>query len=62
MDFMTKGHMLPDATAILGAIDIVFGECDRSDYAIHMMSLRGAKRRGNPEPRMPSWIASLRSQ
>lgn len=29
MDFMTKGHMLPDATAILGAIDVVFGECDR---------------------------------
>ena len=29
MDFMCKGHMLPDATAILGAIDVVFGECDR---------------------------------
>ncbi|WP_414707986.1 NADH-quinone oxidoreductase subunit D [Rhizorhapis sp.] len=29
MDFMTKGHMLADATAILGAIDVVFGECDR---------------------------------
>jgi NADH-quinone oxidoreductase subunit D len=29
MDFMTKGHMLADVTAILGAIDIVFGECDR---------------------------------
>jgi len=29
MDFMTKGHMLPDITAILGAMDIVFGECDR---------------------------------
>jgi NADH-quinone oxidoreductase subunit D len=29
MDFMCKGHMLPDATAILGAIDAVFGECDR---------------------------------
>ncbi|MEZ5708817.1 MAG: NADH-quinone oxidoreductase subunit D [Blastomonas sp.] len=29
MDFMTRGHMLPDATAILGAIDVVFGECDR---------------------------------
>ena len=29
MDMMTKGHMLPDATAILGAIDVVFGECDR---------------------------------
>jgi NADH-quinone oxidoreductase subunit D len=29
MDFMTKGHMLADATAILGAMDIVFGECDR---------------------------------
>ena len=29
MDFMSKGHMLADVTAILGAIDIVFGECDR---------------------------------
>jgi len=29
MDFMCKGHMLPDATAILGALDAVFGECDR---------------------------------
>lgn len=29
MDFMTKGHMLADATAILGAMDVVFGECDR---------------------------------
>jgi NADH-quinone oxidoreductase subunit D len=29
MDYMSKGHMLPDVTAILGALDIVFGECDR---------------------------------
>ena len=29
MDFMTRGHMLADTTAILGALDIVFGECDR---------------------------------
>jgi NADH-quinone oxidoreductase subunit D len=29
MDFMTRGHMLADATAILGAMDIVFGEVDR---------------------------------
>jgi NADH-quinone oxidoreductase subunit D len=29
MDFMCKGHMLADTTAILGAIDVVFGECDR---------------------------------
>ncbi len=29
MDFMCRGHMLADVTAILGAIDIVFGECDR---------------------------------
>ncbi len=29
MDFMSRGHMLSDATAILGAMDIVFGECDR---------------------------------
>jgi NADH-quinone oxidoreductase subunit D len=29
MDFMTRGHMLADVTAILGSIDIVFGEVDR---------------------------------
>ena len=29
MDFMLKGHMLADTTAVLGAMDIVFGECDR---------------------------------
>jgi NADH-quinone oxidoreductase subunit D len=29
MDFMSRGHMLADTTAILGAMDIVFGECDR---------------------------------
>jgi NADH-quinone oxidoreductase subunit D len=29
MDFMSRGHMLADITAILGALDIVFGECDR---------------------------------
>ena len=29
MDFMCKGHMLADAPAILGSLDIVFGECDR---------------------------------
>ncbi|MGB7259759.1 MAG: NADH-quinone oxidoreductase subunit D, partial [Pseudolabrys sp.] len=29
MDFLTKGHMLADVSAILGSIDIVFGEVDR---------------------------------
>lgn len=29
MDFMCKGHMLADVSAILGSIDIVFGEVDR---------------------------------
>ncbi|WP_033919944.1 NADH-quinone oxidoreductase subunit D [Sphingomonas sp. 37zxx] len=29
MDFMSRGHMLADTTAILGSMDIVFGECDR---------------------------------
>jgi NADH-quinone oxidoreductase subunit D len=29
MDFMLKGHMLADTTAVLSAIDVVFGECDR---------------------------------
>ncbi|RSV35863.1 NADH-quinone oxidoreductase subunit D [Sphingomonas sp. ABOLE] len=29
MDMMTAGHMLADVTAVLGSIDIVFGEVDR---------------------------------
>ena len=29
MDFMCRGHMLADISAILGSIDIVFGEVDR---------------------------------
>jgi NADH-quinone oxidoreductase subunit D len=29
MDFVSKGHMLADAVAILGSMDIVFGEIDR---------------------------------
>jgi NADH-quinone oxidoreductase subunit D len=29
MEFMCKGHMLADSVAILGAMDIVFGEVDR---------------------------------
>ena len=29
MDFLCRGHMLADVTAILGSIDIVFGEVDR---------------------------------
>jgi NADH-quinone oxidoreductase subunit D len=29
LEFMSRGHMLPDIPAIIGAIDIVFGEIDR---------------------------------
>ena len=29
LDFMTRGHMLADAVAITGTLDIVFGEIDR---------------------------------
>lgn len=29
LDFMSKGHMLADAVAIIGSLDIVFGEIDR---------------------------------
>jgi NADH-quinone oxidoreductase subunit D len=29
MDFLCKGHMLADSVAILGSLDIVFGEIDR---------------------------------
>jgi NADH-quinone oxidoreductase subunit D len=29
MDWMNRGHMLADVSAILGSLDIVFGEIDR---------------------------------
>ncbi len=29
MDYISRGHMLPDVSAILGSLDIVFGEIDR---------------------------------
>jgi NADH-quinone oxidoreductase subunit D len=29
LDFMSKGHMLADVVAIIGSLDIVFGEIDR---------------------------------
>jgi NADH-quinone oxidoreductase subunit D len=29
MDFLCKGHQLADVTAVLGSLDIVFGEVDR---------------------------------
>ena len=29
MDFINRGHMLADVSAILGSLDIVFGEIDR---------------------------------
>jgi NADH-quinone oxidoreductase subunit D len=29
MDFLTTGHMLADVSAIIGSLDIVFGEIDR---------------------------------
>ena len=29
MDFMCKGHMLADISAVLGSLDVVFGEVDR---------------------------------
>jgi len=29
LEFLTKGHMLADVSAVIGSIDIVFGEIDR---------------------------------
>jgi NADH-quinone oxidoreductase subunit D len=29
MDFLTRGHMLADVAAVIGSIDVVFGEVDR---------------------------------
>jgi NADH-quinone oxidoreductase subunit D len=29
LDFMSRGHMLADTVAVIGSMDIVFGEIDR---------------------------------
>ncbi|MBV9740552.1 MAG: NADH-quinone oxidoreductase subunit D, partial [Hyphomicrobiales bacterium] len=29
IDFLSRGHMLADVSAIIGSLDIVFGEIDR---------------------------------
>jgi NADH-quinone oxidoreductase subunit D len=29
MDMLSRGHMLADVSAILGSLDVVFGEVDR---------------------------------
>jgi NADH-quinone oxidoreductase subunit D len=29
LDFLSRGHMLADVAAIIGSLDIVFGEIDR---------------------------------
>ena len=29
MDFLCRGHQLADISAVLGSLDIVFGEVDR---------------------------------
>jgi NADH-quinone oxidoreductase subunit D len=29
LDFLSKGHMLADVSAIIGTLDVVFGEIDR---------------------------------
>ena len=29
MDYICRGHMLADVSAVLGSLDIVFGEVDR---------------------------------
>jgi NADH:ubiquinone oxidoreductase subunit D len=29
LDFLSRGHMLADVSAVLGSLDIVFGEIDR---------------------------------
>jgi NADH-quinone oxidoreductase subunit D len=29
MEFLSRGHLLADVSAILGSLDIVFGEVDR---------------------------------
>jgi NADH-quinone oxidoreductase subunit D len=29
MDYMCRGHMVADVSAVLGSLDIVFGEIDR---------------------------------
>ena len=38
MDFLTRGHMLADVSAIIGSLDIVFGEIDRQAFDFQLSS------------------------
>src|SRR5262249_14596479 len=44
MDFLSRGHMLADVSAIIGSLDIVFGEIDRCDHHVwaRLKSCRGS--------------------
>ena len=35
MDFLSRGRMLADVAAIIGSLDIVFGEIDRGNVGQH---------------------------
>src|SRR4029078_3163398 len=52
MDLMMKGHMLADTTAVLSAIDVVFGEVDRLSFS-PVPSL-------SPRRRLPATFARTR--
>jgi NADH-quinone oxidoreductase subunit D len=43
MDFLTRGHMLADVTAILSSLDIVFGEIDRYAQRVTRQAIRFRK-------------------
>ena len=57
MDFLCRGHMLADVSAILGSLDIVFGEIDRmsrppprtAESAAEGLRLHGGERRMGQE-------------
>src|SRR6201997_4429908 len=62
MDFICKGHLLADVSAILGSLDIVFGEVDRGSRSppSTLTGLRGRSRApicGSGRPRSPSRLA-----
>src|SRR3546814_3522455 len=45
MDMMAKGHMLADTTAIIGAIDVVFGEYVALRHHVHRMKATESRQR-----------------
>jgi Ni,Fe-hydrogenase III large subunit len=55
MDYMNRGHMLADVSAILGSLDVVFGEIDRK-VGIENNSSTSTVIPGGSRRKSPAWL------